>query len=196
MLPKKFTILVLVLIHFGTLLAQGKGFISFEENGLYGFKDKKGKVIIKPQYEQSMEFTKSGVAFVVSKNKWVCIDQKNNVLLESFLYDNGPDYLSEKLARFVENGKMGFHNERCQKVIKAEYDFVYPFENGYAIVCNGCQLKPEGEHSRIVGGLYGLMNRKGKMVVPVQYDSILSVDAKKRMVEVKEGGKTIKVKME
>ena len=190
---KKQILLFLFLVVSGSLLAQTKGFISFEENGLYGFKDKKGKVIIKPQYEQAMEFTKSGVAFVVLKNKWVCINHKNNVLLESFLYDNGPDYLSERLARFVENGKMGFHNERCQKVIKATYDFVYPFENGYAIVCNGCELKPEGEHKRIVGGLYGLINRNGKLVVPVVSDAILSVDAKKKTAEVKEGGKTGKV---
>ncbi|TGM46747.1 WG repeat-containing protein [Leptospira biflexa] len=189
----KHILLFLSLVVSGSLLAQTKGFISFEENGLYGFKDKKGNVMIKPEYQQAMEFTKSGVAFVVLKNKWVCINHKNNVLLESFLYDNGPDYLSERLARFVENGKMGFHNERCQKVIKATYDFVYPFENGYAIVCNGCELKPEGEHKRIVGGLYGLINRKGKLVVPVVSDAILSVDAKKKTAEVKEGGKTGKV---
>lgn len=189
----KHILLFLSLVVSGSLLAQTKGFISFEENGLYGFKDKKGNVMIKPEYQQAMEFTKSGVAFVVLKNKWVCINHKNNVLLESFLYDNGPDYLSERLARFVENGKMGFHNERCEKVIKATYDFVYPFENGYAIVCNGCELKPEGEHKRIVGGLYGLINRKGKLVVPVVSDAILSVDAKKKTAEVKEGGKTGKV---
>ncbi|TGM35837.1 WG repeat-containing protein [Leptospira biflexa] len=189
----KHILLFLSLVVSGSLLAQTKGFISFEENGLYGFKDKKGNVMIKPDYQQAMEFTKSGVAFVVLKNKWVCINHKNNVLLESFLYDNGPDYISERLARFVENGKMGFHNERCQKVIKATYDFVYPFENGYAIVCNGCELKPEGEHKRIVGGLYGLINSKGKLVVPVVSDAILSVDAKKKTAEVKEGGKTGKV---
>lgn len=189
-------ILLLLLVVSNSLFAESKALTSFEENGLYGFKDKKGKVIIQPQYEQTLEFTKAGVAFVVWNNKWVCIDQKNNVLLESFLYDNGPDYLSEKLARFVENGKMGFHNERCQKVIVATYDFVYPFENGHAIVCNGCELKPEGEHKRIVGGLYGLINKKGKLVVPVQYDAILSFDAKKKLVEVKEAGKARKLKME
>ncbi|TGM25883.1 WG repeat-containing protein [Leptospira selangorensis] len=185
-----------ILISFSSLLSQVKGFTSFENNGLYGFKDKTGKVVIQPQYEQAMEFTKSGVAFVVSKNKWVCIDAKNHVLLESFLYDNGPDYLSERLARFVKNGKMGFHDERCQKIIEADYDFVYPFENGYAIVCNGCELKPEGEHKRILGGLYGVINRKGKVVVPILYESILSIDPKKKRVEVQEGGKLQKVKME
>lgn len=179
----------------GSLFAQTKGFSSFEENGLFGFKDKKGKVIIKPQYEQAMEFTKSGVAFVVSKNKWICIDAKNKFLLESFLYDNGPDYISESLARYVEEGKMGFHNERCQKVIEAQYDFAYPFENGYAMVCLGCELKPEGEHKRIVGGKYGILNKKGKIVLPIEYEAILNIDAKRRSAEVKKDGKILNVKL-
>lgn len=179
----------------GSLFAQTKGFTSFEENGLFGFKDKKGNVIIKPQYEHVMEFTKSGVAFVVSKNKWICIDAKNKFLLESFLYDNGPDYISESLARYVEEGKMGFHNERCQKVIEALYDFAYPFENGYALVCNGCELQPEGEHKRIVGGKYGILNKKGKIVLPIEYEAILNIDAKRRSAEVKQDGKILNVKL-
>ncbi|GBF43722.1 hypothetical protein LPTSP2_30250 [Leptospira ellinghausenii] len=186
---------ITLLLMTGSLFSQSKGITSFEENGLFGFKDKKGKVIIKPQYEQAMEFSKSSVAFVVSKNKWICIDTKNNFLLESFLYDNGPDYIVESLARYVEEGKMGFHNERCQKVIEAQYDFAYPFENGYAIVCNGCELQPEGEHKRIVGGKYGIINKKGKIVLPIEYEAIGSIDAKRRTAEVKKDGKSVKAKL-
>ncbi|XDD46197.1 WG repeat-containing protein [Leptospira sp. WS39.C2] len=193
MLQKYFFISFLLMT--GSLFSQTKGFTSFEENGLFGFKDKKGKVIIKPQYEQAMEFTKSSVAFVVSKNKWICIDSKNKPLLESFIYDNGPDYIVETLARYVENGKMGFHNERCQKVIEAKFDFVYPFENGYAIVCNGCESKKEEEHSRIVGGKYGIINKKGKIVIPIEYEAILNIDAKRRSAEMKQDGKILNVKL-
>ncbi|MDF3818553.1 WG repeat-containing protein [Leptospira sp. 96542] len=177
------------------VFAQSKGFSSFEENGLYGFKDKKGKVVIKPQYQHVMEFTKTSVAFVVSKNKWICIDAKNKPLLESFVYDNGPDYISEKLARFVENGKMGFHDESCKKIILAEYDFVFPFENGLAIVCNGCYSESDGDHSSIVGGKYGVINKKGKLVVPIEYDSINSIDAKTKTIQVKKDQKIIKIKL-
>ena len=110
------------------LLADSSLPISFEENGLFGFKNKAGKVIIKPQYEQTMEFTKEKVSFVVSNNRWVCIDTKNNPLLEAFIYDNGPDYYSEKLARFVENKKIGYFDSQCKKLIPAIYDFGFPFE--------------------------------------------------------------------
>ncbi|TGL45615.1 WG repeat-containing protein [Leptospira perdikensis] len=162
------------------LLAQANLPTSFEENDLYGFKNKSGKVIIKPQYQHVMDFTKELVAFVVKDNKWVCIDTKNKTLLDVFIYDNGPDYYSEKLARFVENKKFGFFDSHCKKQIPANYDFVYPFENGFSIVCNGCESKSDGEHSTIVGGKYGIINKKGKVILPVEYDSIDSIDFKKK----------------
>ncbi|EOQ97744.1 hypothetical protein LEP1GSC195_0266 [Leptospira wolbachii serovar Codice str. CDC] len=166
--------------------------ISFEENGLYGFKNKSGKVIIKAQYQQTMDFTKEQVSFVVSNNKWICIDSKNNILLETFVYDNGPDYYAENLARFVENKKFGFFNSRCKKLIPAQYDFAFPFENGYSIVCHGCESKLDGEHSKIVGGKFGVINRKGKTVLPIEYDSINSIDGKNRTASVtKDQKKTI-----
>ncbi|TGK49208.1 WG repeat-containing protein [Leptospira kanakyensis] len=176
--------LLTFLIFFIPLLAKSNLPISFEENGLYGFKNKSGKVIIKPQYQHVMDFTKESVSFVVSDNKWVCIDTKNKILLETFVYDNGPDYYSEKLARFVENGKFGFFDSHCKKQIPASYDFVFPFVNGFSIVCNGCKLQPEDEHSRIVGGKYGAINKTGKLVIPIQYEQIDSIDAKKKTANV------------
>ncbi|MBM9545385.1 WG repeat-containing protein [Leptospira sp. 201903074] len=154
--------------------------IAFEENGFYGYKNKSGKITIKPQYQQAMDFTKEGISFVVSNNKWVCIDTKNQLLLQVYIYDNGPDYYSEKLARFVENKKFGFFDSHCKKQIPANYDFVYPFENGHSIVCNGCESKLNGEHSTIVGGKYGLINKKGKIIIPPEYDSIDSINFKKK----------------
>ncbi|EMY71542.1 WG repeat-containing protein [Leptospira vanthielii] len=170
--------------------------ISFEENGLYGFKNKSGKVIIKAQYQQTMDFTKEQVSFVVSENKWICIDTKNNILLETFVYDNGPDYYSENLARFVENKKIGFFDSYCKKQIPAKYDFGFPFENGYSIVCNGCESKLDGEHTKIVGGKFGVINRKGKMVLPIEYDSINAIDAKKKVANVMKDQKKITVNLQ
>lgn len=167
-----------------SILAKSNLPISFEENNLYGFKDKFGKVIIKPQYQHVLDFTKEQVAFVVKENHWVCINTKNQVLLETFVYDNGPDYFSENLARFVENKKFGFFDSRCKKQIAATYDFVYPFENGLSIVCNGCESQREEEHSRIVGGKYGVINKKGKVIIPIEWDSIESIDFKKKTATV------------
>lgn len=166
------------------LLAEPNTPVSFEENGLFGYKNKSGKVIIKPQYQQAMDFTKEKVSFVVHNNRWVCIDTKNNILLEAFIYDNGPDYYSENFARFIENKKIGYFDSYCKKKISASFDFAYPFENGYAKVCNGCESKLDGEHYTIFGGNNGMIDKKGKIVIPIEYDSIDSIDYKKKIAIV------------
>jgi hypothetical protein len=172
-----------------------KHLVAYEENDLYGFKNKSGKIVIKPQYEMAYDFTNKSVAFVVSKGKWKCINSKGEELLTPFLFDNGPDYYSEKLARFVENGKMGYFDEACKKTIPASFDFVMPFEEGFALVCNGCTTKREEEHSRIVGGKYGLINKRGKVVLPTEFDAIISIDSKKKQATVKNDNITSTVKL-
>ncbi|MCG6162334.1 WG repeat-containing protein, partial [Leptospira bandrabouensis] len=124
------------------------------------------------------DFDENGVAFVAGEKGWSCINSDNKILLNSFIFDNGPDYLSEGLARFVENKKIGFHDPGCKKTIQAEYDFAYPFENGFSIVCNGCRSVKTDEHSMIQGGNYGIINKKGEVVVPIEYDAV-SLDENK-----------------
>ncbi|WP_246050530.1 WG repeat-containing protein [Leptospira langatensis] len=161
--------------------------VSFQENDLYGYKDKHGKTKIAAQYVQAYDFNENGVGFAFGKEGWVCIDPQNNVLLHPFPFDNGPDDFIEGLARFVEGKKFGFFDPSCKKVIPASYDFAYPVQQGFAIVCNGCSLVKEEEHSRIQGGKYGLIDRTGKVVLPVEYDSISDVDPNTSSVEVIQG---------
>ena len=83
-----------------------------------------------------------------------------------FMFDNGPDYVSDGMYRIIENGKMGFANEKGKVVIPPKYDFVWPFEKGSAKFCNGCTFKKEGEHTRIVedNAVTGFINRAGKEI--------------------------------
>ncbi|WP_411823714.1 WG repeat-containing protein [Leptospira sp. 'Mane'] len=177
-------------------LSYAQSLISFEKNDLYGFKNKKGKVVITPQYTLVNDFNEKGVAFVLNKNEWACIDSNNKYLLSPFIFDNGPDYASEGLARFVENKKIGFFDSACKKTIKAEYDFANPFENQFSIVCNGCASVKDGEHSTIQGGKYGVINKKGKVVVSIEFDSIVSIDIRKKTATVTKGNSKQEVKLQ
>ena len=78
--------------------------------------------------------------------------------------DNGPDAFHSGLARAIAKGKTGFVNRRLQFVIPPTYDHAMPFEHGRAAVCNGCVGKPEGEHSVLVGGVWGAVNRSGREI--------------------------------
>jgi len=85
-------------------------------------------------------------------------------------FDNGADYFVEGLARTLRDGKIGFVNDRLEVVVPPTWDFAFPFDGGVARVCEGCTLAPVGagdEHSEVVGGRWGLIDRQGRVVVPV-----------------------------
>ncbi|TGL60581.1 WG repeat-containing protein [Leptospira sarikeiensis] len=168
---------------------------AFEENGIYGYKDQNGKVLISPQYSMAYDFNENGVGFSFSKSGWVCIDPKNQILLNVFQFDNGPDDFSEGLARFVENSKFGFFDPSCNKIIAANFDFAYPIQDGFSKVCNGCESVSDGEHSMIQGGKYGLIDKKGTIVVAVEYDSISEVDPETKTVQASKAGSKKEIKL-
>ncbi len=136
---------------------------SFEAaDGLYGYKDKKGQVRISARFAHAGEFNRYGFASVIEGSKPYFIDQKGKHVFQMFLFDNGPDYFKDGLARFVEKGKMGFFDERGRKVIPASFDFAFPFSGGTAEVCNGCKPQAMGEHFMMEGGVWMILDKRGK----------------------------------
>jgi len=87
-------------------------------------------------------------------------------------FDNGPDNFVEGLARTVRDGKVGFVNEKLEVVVPREWDFAFPFEGGAARVCTGCSIVHEDgdEHGTVQGGTWGVIDREGRVVVPVVHD--------------------------
>jgi hypothetical protein len=61
-------------------------------------------------------------------------------------------------------------DESLKTAIKPKYDFAFPFCNGYAIVCYQCKPEQNGEHKEVSGGQWGVINKKGKVVIPIKYE--------------------------
>ena len=91
--------------------------------------------------------------------------------------DNGPDYFLEGAARFVSsNGKTGYINQDLKVVLAPIHDFASPFDEGKAYFCNGCKSVSDGEKQKIVGGLWGTMDKKGKVLKgPQPYEKFFSI---------------------
>lgn len=65
----------------------------------------------------------------------VCLDGQGKELFYVFQYDNGPDKLQEGLFRITDkNGLIGFADLLGNVVIKPQFKFAFPFENGKAKV--------------------------------------------------------------
>lgn len=153
------------------------------KDSLVGVKDQHGKIIVPAQFKifsylKDGESVKGETIYFdgfkkdekPQKNQWGYVyDRKGNFLYRPFFYDNGADYFSEGVRRFVKDGKVGFVDRNGTVVIKPQHDFVSPFNYGYAAFCDGCDWEnTEDEHKAIVGGTWGVMNFKGQTVNPVE----------------------------
>jgi len=129
----------------------------------FGYKNIKGEIVIPAKYSLA-EDTFCTTAFVCENDGWKLIDRKGNILLVPFIYDIGPDYIVEGVFRFVENGKMGFATHEGKISIPAQFDFVTPFENGFAEYYIGGHRKysPDGEYwSWVESNETGYINHTG-----------------------------------
>ncbi len=158
----------------------------FEAQGKWGYRDAKGKVVIPARYEAAQPFLPEGIAAVADKNGWAYIDAQGRVVIRPFLFDNGPDYFREGLARFVTGGEFGFFDRRGKVIIPARFSFALPFSEGLAAVCADCKEVPEGEHKAMRGGKWGYINRQGALVIPAQFEEAGSFE--KGRARVKLGG--------
>lgn len=140
------------------------------KDSLVGVKNQKGKIIIPAEFKDYTEI-KDGesvpegignetILFAggkrndrFEKNTFGYVyDRKGNFLYKPYLFDNGADYFSEGLRRFVKNGKIGFADRSGKTVIQPRHDFAASFNYGYAVFCDGCDWeKTDDEHPAIVG---------------------------------------------
>ena len=166
--------------------AQTTHLLPFEKNGRWGYRTAEGKVAIEPRFAVANSFSPEGIAAVVDEEGWAYIDRGGRIVIRPFVFDNGPDYFAEGLARFTADGKFGFFDKRGRVAIPSKFSFAKPFSEGRAAVCDGCRNIAEGEHRRVQGGRWGFINRAGNLVIPVQFEDAGSF--KKGRARVKLGG--------
>ncbi len=145
------------------------GLQPFEDpaSGRFGYRSSDGAVVIEPRFPFAMPFNRGGIAAAAAEDGWIYINRAGEEMLRPFVYDNGPDYPSEGLARFEDEGRIGFHDAAGQVIIPARWDFAEPFSEGRASVCMGCKRKAMGEHFMMEGGEWGAINVRGELVVPL-----------------------------
>jgi hypothetical protein len=136
--------------------------------------DSSGQRWVKAKYLHALSFDKHGVAAVwVQRVKGFYYVGRNGHMVPVIAYDNGPDDFVEERARTQVDGKIGYIDRRLRVVIPRRYDWGFPFEGGKAAVCIGCELKASGrEHWLVEGGMWGVVDRHGREIVPLQYRSM------------------------
>ncbi|WP_106830973.1 WG repeat-containing protein [Parabacteroides pacaensis] len=79
---------------------------------------------------------------LTNERECIAIDKNDKKLFKVFWFDTGPDYIKEGLFRIIgEDGKIGYANDKGEIVIKPQFAFGFPFENGIAKVTKSGEEK-------------------------------------------------------
>lgn len=146
-----------------------------------GYIDKTGNVVIPAQYHFGTNFLE-GLACVSKEKGFGYIDTEGNTKID-FVFD-GCDVFSEGLAAVRVDGKYGFIDESGKMVIEPQFAEVRPFSDGAAIVRIGEPEKPTEDGLRDVtitpernmtvakDGVYGVIDKTGKFIIPPRFVQI------------------------
>ncbi len=153
---------------------------------LVGYVDQHQNVKI-PVGKYSMCFTDTFKTYAIVLKPgegFIGINKKEETLFRVFPYDNGPDYIKDGMFRIVEDSKMGFADSTGTVIIKPQYDFVFSFDQGFALVNKGGKkvtVNPEDvkcQHWFWKGGKWGVIDKEGHLVLPVKYDYVRDVSTR------------------
>ncbi len=146
-----------------------------------------GELQLRKKHLENLDFRKGsesdfGLTTVYANYPDVFYVTKEGKTQRMYLSDMGADHFQDRLARYLNSeDKMGFVNSKLEFVIPAKYDYATSFKNGIAIVSNGSHSEkvsdnPEEEHTHMVGGVWGAIDKKGKIIVEIKYASESEVE--------------------
>jgi len=132
-------------------------------------REPKADAMVVRKVARALSYDTDGLAAVRSSSGFYYVN-RSRAARSTVNFDNGPDPLSGGLARTRRGGKIGYFDASLRIVIEPQFDFGFPFEGDLAIVCNGCVRTLDGEHDVMTGGLWGAIDRAGRIVQPIQFD--------------------------
>lgn len=137
-------------------VASGDNLYPVSVNGLEGYIDASGKIIIQPQFDYAGEFSE-GLAFVnTTDNKRCLIDMAGNIISLPEQIDLAWPF-HEGLAQFISEKKYGYIDKGGNIIVDPQFDFADPFSDGMARVT--------------VDHKVGFIDKTGKMVITPQYEA-------------------------
>lgn len=132
--------------------------------------DENGDPRILPAHLEAISFD-DDLASVLIADRWYYLRPDGSILSVP-TYDNGPDYWRDGLVRTLRDGRIGFAGRDFELVVEPLYDWAWPFEDGLALVCQGCRIEDgPGEHHAVVGGRWGVIDRSGREVLAVTHSA-------------------------
>lgn len=187
---------IILALLLSAMSAEAQNFISIKNKttGKYGLKDKKGKIIITPKYDDIWSEENSNRIWVEVNNQWGLLDAKGKEVFPPKYYFSPKDIYYGKILRkgmfkggycracidakyvanVIEGGKWGFIDSTFKEVVPFKYDAVAFFSDGLASVNLGGKYYHYDADYGFTGGKWGFIDKTGNVVIPLVYDEIES----------------------
>lgn len=140
-------------------------------NGKWGIVNAAGKMVVKPAYRDIVKkatHTYDLLPFI----QWKVVDQKQQTILTMEYEDVRP--VHPVLYSYQIEGKVGLLDEKGGRITLPLYDEIQPFVKEMAIVREK--------------DMYGVINSKGNVMIPLQYQKI-DIDTATLLLRVQSNGK-------
>lgn len=125
--------------------------------GKWGFINRAGDIIIKPQFDDAGCF-RNGLAPVERNGKWGYIDRTGKLVVD-FVWDWGFEFYEER-ALVMLAGRWGYIDASGKDVIKPQFDVANSFSEGLALVGLRTERTKAIEHYD-----WGYVDRSGKWII-------------------------------
>ena len=155
----------------------------------YGFIDKNNKIQIAPKYEYAMAF-QEGRAVVKLYDRFGMIDRDGNEVLPCKYLEVTNMYEGRFFAVDAKEGKAALFNNRYKRLTNFIYDKILLYQEDYYIVVRDGGYyflardgkEKFGRYEEASGfydgysmvkrdGKYGIINKRGKVILPIEYDN-------------------------
>lgn len=142
----------------------------FAVHELCAILDESGVPKVAPEHLAAATFDDGLATFFIDR-RWFYA-RSDGTLLEVLAYDNGADMWSSGLVRGPDQGKIMFFDRSLAPAMETAFDWAWPFEGDYALVCQGCAIEPADgdEHRALNGGVWGAIDLHGEPVVAIEHD--------------------------
>lgn len=130
----------------------------------YGFINTAGKTVIPFIYDKADDFSRQGLTIVSQNGKSALMNLKGKYLTP-FKYDLIDHWdLNNELIKVQANGKWGYINTKGEELTLLNFTMAGDFEKGFAVVG--------------INNKYGMIDKTGKEIVPIEYDWIRMSNSK------------------
>jgi hypothetical protein len=142
----------------------------------WGYIDNKGKFVLSPTFEEARDFQENGLAIVESMGLFGIINSDGYFIVKP-KYESIQAF-SEGRAAVIDDRGFNVIDESGKEVTSKPYSFISSYKEGRAVAAN---TNEAGKY------LYGYLNRWGKEVIPLTYESAADFINGKALVKHQDG---------